>query len=446
MRLLERSLKEVWSNKVDYFFLFFQLLYFSRLIRLTFTDSYLVIHLVITFLFVLFSGRFKKVKYLVWIILVFGLISTFPIFLFGFSTTLYGGYSIRLIIAFLIAVYFGRNFLIYFENIVYVLAFVSLPLFLLQVVMPEAFTVFDGLTRLTLHHEGIGTGSSYFFIFFLNGSAQLRNSGFLSEPSLYGIVLAWASLINLYLYKFKFNNKLFVFIVAILTTFSIGAYGYLLLFLALYFRINFKERYLGNIISITSVLVILFLLFSDTELVDKNISMMNRKIVLEDQQIIRFESRRLEQGNISRVMGAKIDLNAFINWPLGYGLNKQGFIDKGYSELIGGSPNGLSSLIVKWGIGLVILLFISARKLVVILNSHMLLFGKYAGRKEDFITKILSMSLFILPLAGYSLFNQPFMLTMLIWPFLYTKDFKIIYKGHFYVINNQLHLNFVYGK
>jgi len=199
-RVFKESLKQIWLHKVDYLFLFFQLLFFSRLIRFTFTDSYLVMHLVITLLFVLFSGRLKKVMNLVWIILVFGFISIFPIFIFGFSATLYGGYAMRLIIAFLIAIYFGNKFLIYFENIVYVLAFISLPLFLLQVTIPEAFRVFDGLTRLILQHEGIGTGSSYFFIFFLNGSAQLRNSGFLSEPSLYGIILAWASLINIYLF------------------------------------------------------------------------------------------------------------------------------------------------------------------------------------------------------------------------------------------------------
>ena len=138
-RELKKSLKQIGSHKLDYLFLFFQLLYFSRLLRSTFTDSYLVLHLVITFLFVLFSGRIKKTEKLVWVMLVFGLVSVLPILLFGFSAVIYGGYAIRLVIAFLIAIYFEKNFIIYFENIVYVLAYISIPLFMLQVTYTDVF-------------------------------------------------------------------------------------------------------------------------------------------------------------------------------------------------------------------------------------------------------------------------------------------------------------------
>jgi len=165
---------------------------------------------------------------------------------------------------------------------------------------------------------------------------------------------------------------------------------------------------------------------------------MNRKFVLEEQQNVLLESGRLERGEISRVMGAKININSFLSWPLGYGLYSEGYINKGYSELIGGFPNGLSNLIFRWGIGFVIFLIISDGKLVKILNSHIVLFGKYKDKKDDYITKLLSMSLFIQPLAGYSLFNQPLMLTMIIWPFLYTKEFKIMNQRHGYFINKQL--------
>jgi hypothetical protein len=430
-RTFKESLNQIWAHKLDYLFLFFQLLFFARLIRQTFTDSYLVVHLVITFLFVLSTGRIKKVDKLAWVLAIFCLISIMPILLFGFSAMLYGGYAIRLIIAFLIAIYFDKSFLIYFENIVFVLAFISLPLYFVQIAVPGVFSIFDIFTGQFLHYEGIGTGSSYFFIFFLNGSAHLRNSGFLSEPSLYAIVLAWASLVNLYLNNFQLSKKLLVFLGAFMTTFSVGAYIYLLLLSMLFFKHSFSQKYFQRVLTFLAILAVLFFIFRDNPIVTDNFEMMDRKILAEERHQQYYEMGKTEEGGVSRVLGAKINVNAFFKMPIGIGLIKEGHVQYGVSPLAGGSPNGLSNLIVTWGIGFVIVLFLSAKRLSEILRIHLKVLNKLHEYKSlDTIEKLLTMTIFVIPLSGYSLFNQPFMLAMILWPLLYNKEMKFILNQH----------------
>jgi hypothetical protein len=415
---LKNSIKEVLSNKVDYLFLFFQLIYFSRIVRQTTSDEYLIIHFLITFVFVVTKSRLAMLKKYVLILLIFTLVNVLPSIMFGFNMTLFSGYILRLTIAYLIIIYLNKTFLNYFENLTFVLAYISIPLFLIQITIPGFFDTLRSITSFVdishFHHT-----SSYVFIYFKN--KLFRNNGFLSEPSLYGIVLAWVVLINLYLYGFKDNTKLRVFLLAMITTFSIGAYIYLIMILILFIKQNVALKYIQNLLKIAFYLLILLPFVINTEIVQNNISQMEWKIGLEEQNYEKLQAGQLDETNISRVSGGRSNFAYFLRFPLGYGMTSS---DNSEFMYLGRSPNGLSKLIVTWGLGFVIFIIISSKKFVLVLKS---LSPRYHNQKIGFswfrLTDVLSVALFIIPLSGYSLFNQPFMLAFLIWPLFYYKDF-----------------------
>jgi hypothetical protein len=371
--------------------------------------------------FVLFKKRVKYLDKYLFLMIGFAIVSFTPSILFGFSISLYLGYAIRLTIAFLIVIYLNIQFLDYYENLVFLLACISLPLFFLQVTVPEIFRIFDPLTRAVLHYEGIGTGSSYFFVFFHNGSANLRNSGFLSEPSLFGIVLAWSILINLFKNDFQLNGRFAVMAIAVLTTFSIGAITYLLLILLLYLIYNFKSSKAKNVIAILFVVVLFFPFVGKSRLVQDNIASITWKLGLEGENYYKLKTGQLDETSVSRVSGARINMEYFLKFPLGYGLVRPSGSEYVY---LGGSPNGLSNLIVRWGIGFIVFLALGVRYLLIILKSISPRYARQSLGVSFFkIKDLLAMVIFILPLAGYSLFNQPFMIAFLCWPHMYYRYF-----------------------
>jgi len=397
----KKAIKEVSESKLDYFFLFYNLVFFSRIIGFMGTDIYLLINLFIVAFFNIVSKRFIINRYFFYIIAVYIFISTIPIFLFGFSSNLYVGFLVRLLTAYFIITFFRTSFFEKFHNLVYILAYISLPLFVLQVLFRDLYIPLESFTSKIIFDEYKPLNAVYFFIYYINPAGTLRNSGFMSEPSSFGALLAWSMLYVVY--RERETDKLKVLIITAITTFSIGTLFYTILILSLYLIISIRTRFSYYFVRVIIPIFVALPIAWNSEIVQDNIKMMEWKLMGEEKNYEQLESGNLKKDQVSRVSGAKINLEYFLKWPFGYGLKP---LSSEYKYL-GNSPNGLFNIIVKWGIFSVLLLYLSSCKFFKILNGQV---------RRSYLAKILTMMIFIIPLSGYSFFNQPMMLAIFIWP------------------------------
>lgn len=411
LKTFKQSLLQVKNNKFDYFFLFVQLVYFSGLVRQFGTDEFLVANLAFTGLLCFQTKKmtYKDLKIAGIIFAVFVIITLIPTVIWGVSTRLFLGYSGRIVLGMLIIIYFKNNFFEVFENLVFALAFISLPLFILQLAYVDIFSIlqpisdtFLGGSRLNPSgYEDIYTTHQYGFIFLVNQWALFRNSGFMWEPAAFGAVLTWAMVFNSYLNRFEFNTRLIVFVLACLTTFSIGTYIYLsiLIFIFLSHKLTFKK-----LVYVTVFAVVIIFSLSRTELVSRNADMIVEKLETEQRVSSALQSRSAPAQDLSRVGALVVNTEKVIDMPIGYGLHQT------YREFPG-SPNGLITLMRNWGLIALFILIVCVFKMIRKLNQ----------RYEIHTNAVLSLLLIcviLLPLAGNPFYNQPFLFAFLFSGFL----------------------------
>ncbi len=425
------SLKQISQNRADYFFLFYHFLMFSGRIRQLniSSDTNLVIYLFITVLYSLVMRRLRINVQLSYIIIIFFIISLPSLFLFDYSIVPYIGFIIRLIIAYLIVNYFRSSFIKYFENLMFILAYISIPLYLIQILFPQFYNIFTPFTQMILPDVYANSASSsefqYLLVFGVNGWATLRNSGMFSEPSVYASMLAWAMIINLSINKYRTNPHFVVLFITSITLFSIGMIIYLIPISLVYIINNFKKRYLLNLLKAVIIVSVFFLVFMKTDLFVKQYEMISRKIQMEEQNREMLEKEILGRHDVSRVTGALVNLEFFLHWPFGYGFYRS---ETGYYKYLGVSPNGLATQLSNWGIAFILILLTSAYRFSKILQLH--------SHNKSIYNFILVMIIFIFPISGTSLSNEPLYLSILLWPILVYKEYMHLKFESFYLKTN----------
>lgn len=422
------SLKQIFQDRADYFFLFYHFLMFSGRIRQLniSNDANLVIYLLVTLFYSLLMKKLKIGKQLFYIVLVFLLISIPSLLFFGYSLQTLLGFIIRLTIGYLIISYFKEKFILYFHNLMFVLAYISIPLYLVQVFYLQFYEIFTPFTEAIIPTFYLDRSDDfqYLLVFGINGWATLRNSGMFSEPSVYASMLAWAMIINLNNNKYRYNTILAVFFLASLSLFSLGMMIYLIPISILFIIHNIKKKYLFSLVRIFLILIIFIPLLMRTSLFTENYEMMSRKIQLEKTNRELVEEGSLDSKQVSRVTGFKNNMEYFLSWPFGYGFFRSGSDSFMY---LGASPNGFATQLVNWGIAFIIVVTISAIRFSRILQFY--------SQKGSTIALIFVSVGFILPISGTSLTNEPLYLSILLWPILIFRSYFIINTGKAYENN-----------
>lgn len=412
---LKSTLKDIKENKFDYLFLMYNLVYFSRLVEQFQSDESLILNLFITFFVVLIKKRTINKNQLFFLTIIYLIILILPSIVWGYNFKLYFGFYIRLLTGFLILSYYKENFYIIFEKTIFILAFLSLVFFSIQLINVNLFSFLKPLTKSILIAECANADYPfyYFFVYYVNGWVLFRNSGFMSEPSCYAATIIWAMIINLYSNKFIINTKFIILLIALFTTFSIGGYlSFSFIFIMLMMNQNNTKR------TVQLIFIGIFILglspyILETEVVKKNTEDIEYKLNDQSTNEDKIEKGKLGTSDVSRVSGLSLDTKYFAEWPFGYGLN-----DIPGKKYLGNSPNGLITLIVKWGIGFIIILLISSFRFAKILQIQSNI------KKINLITKYSTIIAFIFPLAGYSYFGQPFIWLLFLYPIFTYFDFK----------------------
>lgn len=404
---IRNSLKHIWRDKIDYLFFILQMLIVFGAIKQIGTDLFLIINVNILLILLIVKRRLHLGSLFFTLSLLYFFIILIPILTFGFNPKLYIGFYIRLITAYFIAIYFSDKFIFMFENMIFLLAFISLPFFLIQITNINFFNIFSPITTTLLPDNLLNdpspVGFKYIIVFLVNPGGLIRNSGFAWEPAAFGASLTWGLLFNLFLNKFKPNIRLLILIVAALTTFSVGTYVYLAVLLLLYFY----EKRLKSMLYLGVALIVLILTITRVPLVHDQIQWMSVKIQNEPNNVKQSLSGNLAPQSVSRVAGFYVNIKYFLKRPLGYG-----FADKSPElAMVASSPNGLMHILVRWGIiGITMFLFASYKLIFLMRSVH------YRQLKK--ISVYLSVILFIIPFTGNPFYNEPLLFAMLMLPFI----------------------------
>jgi hypothetical protein len=399
------DIRLIGENKIDYLFLFFQLIVFQGSIKQFNNDAFIIINLILCFLFNIFRKRLTF-KGLFLIIVIITAILFLPTFQWGINNSFtFIGFYIRIITAFLIISYFRINFFRNYEKIIFLLTFISIPLFILQIININVFDIFRSFSEKVLPEEllhfGFGKleGHRYLIIFNVNSWAELRNSGFAGEPAAFGALLTWAAIINSFQNNFKVNFRFYIYIIAAITTFSISTYvAFSLFFLFILLNTNKLGKAFYLVFVVIAIVSLFYLpLFQERTQFMKN-KLNSYSLSIEDTD---YKESIISRRN--RIQGFIVGIDLIKKSPLGYS------IDPNKAPDAIKSSNGFMLLLFKFGIiGFVLIMYL-IKEIFEFLKKNICpnAKGLYA-----FIFIIL------ITFNGNPFYNQPFFLSFLLSGFL----------------------------
>lgn len=326
-------------------FMFLQLVIASGNVRHFNTDTAQLSNMFLIVGTSLVYNRFRISFRVIPILAVFLLIAIPTIVLHGMDVRLYFGYAIRIVSAFFLVQIYKDYFWDYFLKVTQVLVAISLPMYVIQLVMPQVLRVFQPITDALMIR--ISGSHQYAVVWRYNqwyAEASTRNSGFMWEPSAFAAVMVWALLARLIKDNFVFTKWTYIIIIAFITTFSTGGYiGLSLLLLASMLHTKAgKMKYLGMVVLVLGLLI----WDSYSGIVSTNYESSVKKIGMEETHIYNATSGLAEAGNISRVAAYARGFQVIAKSPFGYGLPS----NTDEYGVLGYSPNAFMNHFIRWGI------------------------------------------------------------------------------------------------
>ena len=317
--------------------------------------------IVVLFFFIIISN-YKKIIYdkiVFFIILFWVFINLFssinnPT---AFSSDEFFGIIIRVLISYLGIKIVGDSFWFKFENIIYRLVLISLPIYLLNLVLPELFNslspIFKPITSQIFYRKEVQVNYWYSFFYTNLGRDEIRNSGFMWEPGAFAMMIIIALIINCLNNGIGLQKKIFIYILALITTMSTIGYLSLLVLLLAYFIYN-KKKYF--IIILLPIIILFGFTFTSTSFLGPKISMF-----LEEYESNTFYEQgygdRLEA---NRILYFSLCVEKSLKYPFGYGVLKDEESLIKAIKIVG--VNGLGEVLLAWGWFGIIFLVVSIYK------------------------------------------------------------------------------------
>ena len=251
----------------------------------------------------------------------------------------------RLIISYLAIKIVGVN--LYWsrlEHLIYKLTIISLPLFFLNTIFPDIFNsmkvFFEPITNEIFYRKESQSMYWYAFFYVNTGREEIRNSGFMWEPGAFGMMLIIALIYNWTKNTIVLNRKSFIYVIAILSTFSIATYLAMSLLIIVY-TLHTRKMYLIVLSAVLLVPISIYFSTIDTMLpkVDQYVEEFNSNTANEQGYTDRLEANR----NIYFVMA----LEKATNFPIGNGVLEDEQSFKLTTKIVG--INGLGNILLMWG-------------------------------------------------------------------------------------------------
>jgi len=311
-----------------------------------------------------------------------------------FVTTAVILFTTNFILALMVLHLLGWSFWINFEKIIYYLTLLSLPIFLLNVLMPSFFdnliSVFKPFTneRFFQFDEFRNYWSAIVYVKAMKTDFLYRNCGFMWEPGAFAMIIIWGLGFNWLINGIKIDRRTIVYSIALITTQSTA--GYIAFFIML-IAANMKNMKLINFIFIIVIAYFFFVYVYDIDFIGEKV---DGYLYYATNDIVIF-NKFFNAYKVNRIQILQYDLIRLFKYPLGYGFNYQGdFI----------SVNGLSSTLLMWGIIPFIYFLVLIRKYYTQINiysaSNKVVFLIYTGLLIMFFSNPISQNVFFYMLVG----------------------------------------------
>jgi len=187
-------------------------------------------------------------------------------------------------------------------------------------------------------------GGWYIGIYMFNGWAPDRNSGFMWEPGAFAFIVFLAILIRLSINNFKLDYRIFVYSLAIISTFS--TMGYIVLFILILAYLIKIKNYLSFIFIIPTFLFVSLTTIAELDFMKPKIEEYSENIdfMRDDDDYIKM----------NRFGILSFALEESFKWPIGYGVFYNTPAIKKYNKPVLGA-NTYSDILLRWGwVGIII--------------------------------------------------------------------------------------------
>jgi hypothetical protein len=362
-------MSKISYNSLDKFILIILIILISGASILSDFNESLV---VVLFIFIIIS-IYRKIRIdniILLIILFWILINLFSILNIStaFSSNEFFGIIFRLIIAYLGIIIIGNNFWDKFENIVYTLVLISLPIYLLNLLFPDLFNsltpIFKPITSQIFYRKENQSNYWYSFFYTNSGREEIRNAGFMWEPGAFAMMILITIISNWIKNGINLNKRILIQIVALITTLSTMGYISLSLLIVTYF-IHIKKTFILTFILIS---LILFNFSVDS------LNFIGPKIT---SYLEEYDSNTMyEQGysdrlEANRILYFSLCIEKSIRYPFGYGVLKDEEYNLNAIKIVG--VNGLGEILLAWGWLGFVLVLISIFKFCSSINFNLFL-------------------------------------------------------------------------
>jgi hypothetical protein len=276
----------------------------------------------------------------------------------------------------------GRNFWVIFEKIVFILTFLSIPLFILNNLFVSFFNQLEPLFSFLLFDAfEYNSGHIYWTsLIYSSGFGEglfglRRNLGFMWEPGAFAMMIVWAICFNWMTKGVKLSKKIIIYFIALITTFSTAGFLAMIVLIIVY---SISKKSLRALLLTPIIIVIFYFTVYDTNVFSGKFEIMIESII-EDPT---GEKGHIE-AKVSRFQGAVTSFIRFLDYPLGYGLISKEDVGNMYFSY---GVNGIMSALEIWGIVFVLVLAMLYRGFT----------SFNATRLDKWILRLLFFSLFIM--------------------------------------------------
>ena len=309
------------------------------------SDAFLL--LTLGFAYYLFRGGNQKIQSNFFLFTVaFGVITFIYYLKFGWinPTSSLRAY-LKILTAYLAVCVLKDSLFEKFETIIFRFALISLPLYAIQLISYQSLKSIIGLPESVfpfLDYRSDWYVNAVFFT--LNDDGMFRNSGFCWEPKGFANLLCIALFFNLMIYKFKFNKRSAVMLIALLTSFSTVGYVVLITCIGTFYVYNQNARLI--FLTIPLFIIAGYFLINQEFMLDKIKNEYNDRESYLEYITTEFDQETKSLGRFGSLL---VDLQDFPKNPLfGVGMQDSERTQGQYTYLV--RVNGLSETLSRFGL------------------------------------------------------------------------------------------------
>lgn len=314
------------------------------------TQYWLVAIAMIMFLRYLITKK-RISSHVIFLFVAWILINVFSSFFFGLNlkyelTIRYG--ITYILFSWVIMDTYGKKFFDVFESIIYAFTFVSLPLYLANFFFKAQFDQLSSFFEIITNPILLDNPNYWSSIIYVNAISQyygnielLRNNGFMWEPGYFALIIIFALGYRWLNNGIKFDMPFYIYLTAIITTFSTAGYLAIFVLISAYF---FKKSSLSSTILFVVASLLFFYYVYSLDFMSGKIDVYVGALAADQFNYDTY----YESVKLNRFQIALYDISRVFRYPFGFGLNDRVSFEN--VDVVG--TNGLSGLLRMWGIPL----------------------------------------------------------------------------------------------